>query len=109
MQKVVITGGPSIGKTTVIEILASRGFATVPEAARIVIEEEKLKGSDLLPWRNFAKFQELVFRKQLELEAQASGEVIFLDRGVVDGIGYCKCYGLPLPAGLEAAARTHRY
>ncbi|MES2203371.1 MAG: ATP-binding protein [Patescibacteria group bacterium] len=109
MQKIVITGGPSIGKTTLVEILASRGYAVVPEAARIIIEEEKLKVSGVLPTGEFAKFQELVFKRQLELEAGASGDVVFFDRGIVDGIGYCKCYGLPLPEGLDAAAKTNRY
>lgn len=52
MKKYVITGGPGIGKTTVIELLASRGYVIVLEVARLITEEEKSKGSDILPWLN---------------------------------------------------------
>ena len=100
MQKIVITGGPSIGKTTVIEILAARGYSTVPEAARIVIEEETIKGTDSLPWGNRAKFQELVFKKQLTLEAEASRETVFIDRGILDGVAYCKYANVPVPPAM---------
>ena len=63
MKKYVITGGPGIGKTTVIEILSSRGYEIVPEAARIIIEEEQINDSDALPWKNLKKFQNLVAQK----------------------------------------------
>ena len=35
---VVLTGGSGVGKTTLIDRLASRGFSTVPEAAMQVID-----------------------------------------------------------------------
>ena len=57
MKAHVITGGPGVGKTTVVEILARRGYAIVPEAARMIIEEERLKDSDVLPWKNLSLFQ----------------------------------------------------
>lgn len=106
MKKFVITGGPSIGKTTVIEILASRGYATVPEAARMIAEEEKIKNTDFLPWKNLAKFQELVFQRQIELEARAHGETVFIDRGVVDGVGYCRFGKVPVPEGIYAVGKN---
>ncbi len=97
MKKYVITGGPGIGKTTTIELLASRGYSIIPEAARIIIEEEELKKSDILPWKNVQKFQERVTQKQLELEEAAHGDIIFLDRGIIDGYGYCKVGGVQIP------------
>lgn len=90
MKKYVITGGPGIGKTTVIEILASMDYEIVPESARIVIEEEKANNSDILPWINLAKFQEKVFEKQIESEEKINRSPAFLDRGIIDGHGYCK-------------------
>jgi predicted ATPase len=88
MKKYVITGGPGIGKTTVIEILASCGHKVVPEAARMIIEEEKIKGSEALPWLNLLRFQELVAERQLSLEKEHESEVTFHDRGIIDGHGY---------------------
>lgn len=97
MKKYVITGGPGIGKTTVIELLAAKGFAIVPEMARMITEEEKLKDSDILPWKNLAKYQEKVAERQLEVEEKISAEMVFLDRGLIDGVGYCKLGNVPIP------------
>jgi predicted ATPase len=86
MKKYVITGGPGIGKTTIIELLAMKGYKIVPEAARMIIEEEKLVESDAVPWKNLQLFQEKVAARQLELESVVKGDVIFLDRGIIDGL-----------------------
>jgi predicted ATPase len=40
----VITGGTCCGKTTLIDLLAERGFQTVPETGRQVIEREVARG-----------------------------------------------------------------
>jgi len=90
----VLTGGPGVGKTTLIDHLGSLGFATVREAARDVIEEQALLGSDVLPWRNQSVFQRHVFNLQLEREATASGPIVFMDRGIPDGVAYLRAYGL---------------
>ena len=46
----VVTGGPSAGKTSLIEELAHRGFHTIPESGRVIIREEMQSGGDALPW-----------------------------------------------------------
>jgi predicted ATPase len=97
MKKYVLTGGPSVGKTTIIEILASRGYKIVPEAARIVIEEERVKGSDALPSKNFEKFQQYVAEKQIDLESKVEGDAVFFDRGIIDGYAYCKYRNIQPP------------
>ena len=106
MRKYVITGGPGIGKTSVIEVLASRGFTIVPEAARIIVEEEKLKGSDALPWRDIGKFQEKVVTRQLALENSIHGNEVFLDRSIIDGYAYCKNAKVPVPQAITENARS---
>lgn len=106
MKKYVITAGPGNGKTTVIEILASRGFTVVQEAARLIIEEERLKDSDILPWKNLEKFQEKLAIRQLDLESFVKGEVVFLDRGIVDGYAYCKIGNIPSPQLILDKARN---
>lgn len=105
MRKVLITGGPSIGKTTVLEILASRGFQIVPEAARQIIDEERAKGSDILPWKNIRTFQEHVVRRQLELESNVVGDVVFIDRGIVDSVAYCALNNVQVPPEVELYGR----
>lgn len=96
--KHVITGGPGMGKSTVVELLAELGYHTVPEAARYVIEREQRLGTTSLPWLNLSSFQRLVMDRQLEMEAVLpNGITAFLDRGLIDGFGYCAKGGIEAP------------
>ena len=46
----IITGGPGVGKTTLLEVLAKQGFPYVPEVARKIIREQVSQNGDALPW-----------------------------------------------------------
>lgn len=93
--KYVIIGGPSSGKTTVVEKLAALGYTTVAESARLILEETKL--ADPRPVRD--DFQREVFRRQLEAEARirSAEEICFLDGGIFDGSAYYLNDGLDVP------------
>jgi len=99
---IVITGGPCTGKTTLLQAMASLGYSILPEMARTIIEESEIKGRDLVPWKSLADFQEEVLRRQLEQESVMgeSRRVHFLDRGIVDGAGYCMEGGICEPKTL---------
>jgi predicted ATPase len=99
-NKHILTGGPGIGKTTILELMAQRGFAVVPEAARYVIEIEQACDGDALPWKDNTKFQQRVMETQLEFENKIGEGIIFLDRGLIDGHGYCNHFGTTTPEGL---------
>lgn len=86
----VLTGGPAVGKTSLANHLAGMGYPVVRESARDVIEEQQALGSKLVPWRDRPAFQMRVLEIQLEREGLASGEVIFCDRGIPDGIAYLR-------------------
>jgi predicted ATPase len=110
----VVTGGPGSGKTTLIEDLAERGWTTVPEAAIQVIAElnEELGVEQQKRWRGAHReaFQVRVMRRQLELEAAAPREaVVFLDRGVIDGLAYCRHFRQAPPPELLEACAAARY
>ncbi|MBI2194593.1 MAG: ATP-binding protein [Planctomycetes bacterium] len=90
----VLTGGPGVGKTALLEHLAARGYTVVRETARDLIEEQKALNSTVLPWRDATAFQKRVLEIQLDKESMASGQVVFLDRGVPDGMAYLLLYGL---------------
>lgn len=104
-KKYVLTGGPNVGKSTVMNVLIARGYGVVPETARMVIEEEQAKNSDILPWKDLLQFQEVVARRQLEAEMKICGQKVFLDRGIVDGYAYCKQGNVPVPKDLIDNAR----
>lgn len=81
----VVTGGPSVGKTTIISLLEQRGFRVVPEQATQIIKE-----GEFLPWVDRDRFQREVLRRQLEVEAPYvdSADIVFLDRALYDGEAY---------------------
>ncbi len=86
MRLNVITGGPGVGKTTLINTLAQQGYTCLPEAARMLIEG----GLDPLA----EDFQRKVLAKHLEQENQRA---TFADRGIIDSLAYCNHHRIKLP------------
>lgn len=84
-MKIVITGGPSVGKTTLISFLQERGYPVIHEFATQIIKE-----GEFLPWVDRKTFQAEVLRRQLAAEAEIveNGLPVFLDRGLFDGEAY---------------------
>lgn len=105
IRRIVLTGGPGVGKSTVIRLLSSRGYSIVPEAAAIIIEREKKIDSDCLPWKNVSKFQEAVSNLQLSLEEKIQEGITFLDRGLIDGHAYSKIDNVEAPKIIYSHSR----
>ena len=113
-MRVVVTGGPGSGKTTLVEALGRRGYATVPEAALQVIEALNAKhGVDgQKAWRrdHRAAFQRAVLERQIELEAAApEGATVFFDRGRLDGVAYCRFHGVAMEPDYLRLSSGGRY
>jgi predicted ATPase len=87
-----ITGGPSSGKTSVIEELAHRGYAIQNEVARELIEECLRRGQLLTEIRDPAHVQHLqrrILKLKLAREKGLDREtLVFTDRGTPDSIAY---------------------
>ena len=110
-QFFVLTGGPGSGKTTLIEALAARGYATAPEAGRNIIQDQMTVGGSALPWNDRALFAELMLAWELRSHHTASrlSGPMFFDRGVPDTLAYLRLSSLPIPAHMEKAAEHFRY
>jgi predicted ATPase len=104
----VITGGPSAGKTTVLNELAKRGHAIQPEIARAIIEADLAKGKTMAEIRgdNFA-FQMRIYHLKCELEATLpKQQLTFFDRALHDTIPYLQMSGHT--ASPEVVARLNQ-
>lgn len=107
----VVTGGPGSGKTSLINAMARRGFRTMPEAGRAIIQDQARIGGSALPWADPPLFAELMLCWELRSwhEALASDAPVLMDRGIPDVVGYLTLCGLPVPAHVEAAAKMYPY
>jgi predicted ATPase len=107
----VLTGGPGVGKTTLIEALRAKGFATTEEAGRGVIRAEMQRNGAALPWGDRERFAEKMFEWELASYRQAQRRQgrVFFDRGLPDTLGYLHLEGLATPAWMEEEAWRLRY
>jgi predicted ATPase len=84
-MKVVITGGPCSGKSTLINELKKRGYNCMDEVARRVIEERKSYEPTKSEWDIR---QRMILERQVEGESQLESDLAFLDRGLIDNYAY---------------------
>lgn len=108
MPKFAITGASGGGKSTLIEALAAKGHATVPEAGRQIVAEQIAAKGSALPWADRTAFALLLFERSVTAFDRApQDERVFFDRSFIEAIAYCSVIGLPVPDGWaeEAAAR----
>ena len=107
----VLTAGPCAGKTTLLNALAEAGYRTVPEAARLHIEEELARGKTLQEIRNDELgFQTAVLDQKVFMrQGLPKDEVIFFDRGMQDTLAYLEHAGLRPDAALLEAANSVQY
>jgi predicted ATPase len=107
----VITGGPSAGKTTVIDLLSKHGYATTIEEARHYINLEAHLGITSTQARlDACAFQQNILNLQIELEAQLDrSQTTFLDRAIPDSLAYYNFLNLEPEANELAAINSARY
>ena len=101
----VITGGPSSGKTTTVDLLSKRGYKTTIEHARHFIDTQRVTGQTVAQIRaNQREFQKGILDMQIEQERSLDPtEFCFLDRALPDALAYYRFLKLdPDPALLTA-------
>lgn len=105
----VLTGGPGVGKTTVIEVLRTRGAHCFGDAARAIIRERRALG--LPPRPEPAAFALEILRREVAAWAAAPLDAgpVFHERGVVDALAMARGTGaLAAPEIADMLAR-HPY
>lgn len=107
----VITGGPSSGKTTTIDLLGKRGYRTTIEHARHFIDTQRITGKTVAEIRaNQREFQKGVLQMQIEQERSLDPNgVYFLDRALPDALAYYRFLSLEPEPDLIEALKTVSY
>lgn len=90
-KKIIITGGPSTGKSSLINNLKNKGFCCMNEISRDVILEARKKGIEHLFISSPISFSEILLEKRIEQFKQADSykqSPVYFDRGIIDIIAY---------------------
>lgn len=110
--KIVITGGPGSGKTTIIDALSGLGHLCLPEISRELIMEARKNGIEQLFLTQPLLFSEMLLegrRKQFFQADIASQERVFIDRGIPDILAYMHYIGDAYPSVFDTYCRDHKY
>jgi len=111
-RKIVITGGPSTGKSTVINELKNRNFICFDEVSRDIIKEAQRAGIEQLFLEDPYLFSKKLLEgrvKQYHQADQVDDALVFFDRGIPDVNAYLKYIKQPVPEEFEQITKAHPY
>ena len=104
IKRIIITGGPCSGKTSIIEALKEREYYCFNEVSREIIQDMDIKTA----FKNI-DFEEAVFKKRKKDFLDAKPGVNFYDRSMLDNIAYLKNNKHSIPNHFIKACEEHRY
>lgn len=109
-KRVVLTGGPGTGKSSICDRLESLGYKVVEEPARILLKKFKIESPENLPWnsinaRNF--FQASV--EKMSVNNYLNNKSGIFDRSLVDEIGFRTHYNMEISTNLKDLCKKYRY
>ena len=111
-KRILLIGGPSTGKTTVLNRLKSLNYTCFVEISRNVIKQAQDEGIDQLFLEKPLLFSHLLKNariKQYKEAAHMSQDFVFYDRGIPDTVAYMDYIGQNYPEEFVAACKNHRY
>ncbi|MDG1191867.1 MAG: ATP-binding protein [Flavobacteriaceae bacterium] len=102
-KRIVVSGSPGGGKTSLIEGLKKNGYTTFEEYSRTVIQAGQKAGTANLFTTSPMRFSEELLKGRKEQFEQANhypahNKVVFYDRGIHDTYAYLQAIGKATPA-----------
>ncbi|MFV0564469.1 MAG: AAA family ATPase [Flavobacteriaceae bacterium] len=111
-KKIVITGGPGTGKSSIINVLTAKGYACLEEVSRQIILDAKEKGIDQLFLKDPLLFSDLLLKgrqEQFEKADTITADFVFFDRGIPDIVAYLDFTGNTYPQYFIDACQNAKY
>jgi len=111
-KKIVISGGPSSGKTSLISALEKQGYSCIHEISRAITLEARQNGIAHLFKSEPLLFSELLLKGRVDQFNQANefeSEFVFLDRGIPDIVAYLDRNQIVYPNSFVSACESHQY
>jgi predicted ATPase len=111
-KRIVITGGPGTGKSSVIKALESYGYPCLHEVSRDVILQARKEGYEQLFLEKPLLFSELLlegrvnqFHQGLDFKSKA----VFYDRGLHDVLAYLHYVDEKYPEEMQIVCKSYTY
>ncbi|GGW26612.1 AAA family ATPase [Arenibacter certesii] len=111
-KKIVITGGPSTGKTSIINKIEALGYFCFEEISREITLKAREEGIPHLFKTDPLLFSQRIMegRANQFKEAEKIDEpIIFFDRGLPDVTAYMDCFGQAYGPHFVKECKSHRY
>ena len=106
-RRIAIMGAPGGGKSALIAALAQRGWKTVPEAARMILQDPG--GMELRDKDPIGFALAMLERDRATFAGVAAGETVIFDRGLCDIVAFLRLEGLNVPPEVDRACRDLRF
>ncbi|HLV39368.1 ATP-binding protein [Xanthomarina sp.] len=112
LNRIVITGGPGTGKTSLINELTKRGYSCLEEVSRQITLEARKEGVEQLFLSEPFLFSKKLLEgriKQYEDALKLENDLVFLDRGVPDVLAYMDFADESYPEDFISACKNCKY
>lgn len=111
-NKIVITGGPGTGKTSIIRELEAKGHYCLHEISRQITLEAQQKGISQLFLTEPLLFSEMLLEGRIQQFLDADHfrcDHVFIDRGIPDVVAYMDYFGNDYPRVFSEVCREYVY
>lgn len=118
-KKIVITGGPATGKTTIIDYLKSKKYTCFEEVIRKLTTEAKMSGDIIEVHSNpitlvsdSSKFNQRLLNLRFNdylTSKKINSSLCFFDRGVLDVLAYMSYFEQPIKNGFINICKKCHY
>ncbi len=112
IKKIVITGGPGTGKSSIINALLAQKQACMEEISRTVTLQAQQEGITQLFLTQPLLFSERLLegrRLQYKTASTMPHDIVFFDRGIHDVLAYLEYSNTPYPSHFKTAALRTTY
>lgn len=113
MQKrIVITGGPGTGKSSIIKKLEKGGYNCLHEVSREITAAAQREGITQLFLAQPLLFSQKLLEariKQFHEASEIQSNMVFIDRGIPDVVAYMDYFGTGYPSEFKEACSKFKY